>query len=118
MGCMKGNGLVSLGSESQPRLVCFAKSRVPYMYKVYAYTNQPEDESPFVHHAASINQSIIEIISQCQPTAKEVFLEMLVDHLLEAGGSGAMVPWYNVRKDLFLDKVRWEAGGGGWGRCG
>lgn len=30
---------------------------------------------------------------------------MLVDHLLEAGGSGAMVPWYNVRRDLFLDKV-------------
>lgn len=41
-----------------------------------------------------------------QPTAKEVFLEMLVDHLLEAGGSGAVVPWSNVRKDLFLDKVR------------
>lgn len=33
---------------------------------------------------------------------------MLVDHLLEAGGSGAMVPWYNVRKDLFLDKVGQE----------
>lgn len=31
---------------------------------------------------------------------------MLVDHLLEvAGGSGAIVPWYTVRKDLFLDKV-------------
>ncbi|CAN0309802.1 unnamed protein product [Pylaiella littoralis] len=38
-----------------------------------------------------------------EPTAKEVFLEMLVDHLLEAG-SGAVVPWTNVRKELFLDK--------------
>lgn len=37
---------------------------------------------------------------------------MLVDHLLEAGDSGAVVPWYNVRKDLFLDKVRWRVGGG------
>eukprot|EP00903_Cladosiphon_okamuranus_P009842 g9353.t1 len=42
--------------------------------------------------------------TKLEPTAKEVFLEMLVDHLLEAGGSGAVVPWYNVRKDLFLDK--------------
>lgn len=40
-----------------------------------------------------------------------------MNHLLEAGGSGAMVPWYNIRKDLFLDKVRWgaqEAVGGSW----
>lgn len=41
-----------------------------------------------------------------QPTAKEVFLEMLVDYLLEvAGGAGAIVPWQNVKQDLFLDKV-------------
>lgn len=39
---------------------------------------------------------------------------MLVDHLLEAGGSGAVVPWYNVRKDLFLDKVRGDVGRGRW----
>lgn len=47
---------------------------------------------------------------------------MLVDHLLEAGGSGAVVPWYNVRKDLFLDKVRRQMGGRWWEavswRCG
>lgn len=34
---------------------------------------------------------------------------MLVEHLLEAGGSGGIVPWYNIRKDLFLDKVRTNA---------
>ena len=38
---------------------------------------------------------------------------MLVDHLLEVGDSGAVVPWYNVRKDLFLDKVR--GGAARWG---
>ncbi|CAM9480534.1 unnamed protein product, partial [Ectocarpus sp. 8 AP-2014] len=42
--------------------------------------------------------------TKLEPTAKEVFLEMLVEHLLEAGGSGGIVPWYNIRKDLFLDK--------------
>lgn len=51
-------------------------------------------------------------ISVSQPTAKEVFLDMLVDHLLDAGGSGAVVPWYNVRKDLFLDRVRRDVGRG------
>eukprot|EP00904_Undaria_pinnatifida_P000364 jgi/Undpi1/10328/HiC_scaffold_28.g12778.m1 len=43
--------------------------------------------------------------SRLEPTAKEVFLEKIVDHLLEVGGPpGAIVPWHNLRKDLFLKK--------------
>lgn len=42
-----------------------------------------------------------------QPTAKEAFLETIVDHLLDVGGpQGAIVPWHNLRKDLLLEKVR------------
>lgn len=34
-------------------------------------------------------------------------MEKIVDHLLEVGGPpGAIVPWHNLRKDLFLKKVR------------
>lgn len=42
-----------------------------------------------------------------QPTAKEVFLDMLVDHLSQlVGGVGTVVPWHNVRLALFPKKVQ------------
>lgn len=68
------------------------------------------------HSPRAVNpRSTMPLLSQ--PTAKEVFLEMLVDHLLEVGGAGGVVPWYNVRIDLFLDKVRWGGERRGWEVC-
>lgn len=43
-----------------------------------------------------------------QPTAREVFMEMVVRHVLEVTGgmgSGAVVPFQSIKQEHSLDKV-------------
>lgn len=65
--------------------------------RAYLSTNRPVVSNCFISFP---------FFFSCQPTAKEVFLEMLVSHLSQlVGGVGTVVPWHNVRVALFPKKV-------------